>query len=71
MKKTISQSSAFVLLVLRCHAAEYQFVANSPRLAEPERVKHESVAVVAATDPARYGFQKSKGKTGQAADGAS
>src|SRR2546428_887068 len=69
MRKNFYQLSV-ILVLLQSHAADYQFVSASAPLAGQERMKLESVAVVATSDPARYGFQKSKGKTGQAADGA-
>jgi hypothetical protein len=69
MQKSIYPLS-IVLVLFQSHAAEYQFVSASPNLAGQERMKLESIAAVATSDPAHYGFQKSKGKTGQAADGA-
>jgi len=69
MQKNIYQLSA-ILVLLHSHAAEYQFVSASAHLAGQERTKLGSVAVVATGEPAHYGFQKSKGRTGQAADAA-
>lgn len=59
-----------VLLLVQSHAADYQFVSASPPLAAQRRMELRSVAVVATSEPAQYGFQKSKGRTGYAADGA-
>jgi hypothetical protein len=69
MQKKIYKLSV-ILVLLQCRAAEFQFVSSSPHLAAQERTKLGSVAVVATSNPAHYGFQKSKGKTGYAADGA-
>src|SRR5216117_316127 len=69
MQKNIYQVSV-ILVLLQSHAAEYQFVSASPHLGVQERMKVQCVAVVATGEPAHYGFQKSKGKTGQAADAA-
>ena len=69
MQRNIYQLSV-ILVLLQSHAAEYQFVSASPHLAVQERMKVQCVAVVATGEPAHYGFQKSKGNTGQAADGA-
>src|SRR6185369_918756 len=69
MRKNIYTLS-IILLLFQSHAADYQFVSAAPRLAGPERMKLGTVAVVATREPARYGFQKSKGRTGTAADGA-
>src|SRR2546425_6996220 len=69
MQKNIYQLSV-ILVLLQSHAAEYQFVSASPHLAVQERMKVQCVAVVATGEPAHYGFQKSKGNTGQVTDGA-
>src|SRR5262249_55889534 len=58
MQKNIYRLSV-ILVLFQSHAAEYQFVSASPRLAGPERTKLGSVAVVATGEPAHYGFQKS------------
>jgi len=59
-----------ILLLFQSHAAEYEFVSAAPRLAATERMKLGTVAVLAVGEPAQYGFQKSKGRAGTAADGA-
>ncbi len=69
MQKNIYQLSV-ILVLLQSHAAEFQFVSDSPHLGVQERMKVQCVAVVATGEPAHYGFQKSKGRTGQAADAA-
>ena len=69
MQKNIYLLSV-ILVLLQSHAAEFQFVSASPHLAVQERMKVQCVAVVATGEPAHYGFQKSKGRTGQAADAA-
>src|SRR6266516_1854102 len=69
MQKNIYQLSV-ILVLLQSHAAEFQFVSSSAPLAGQERMKLGSVAVVATSDPAHYEFQKSKGRAGQAGDGA-
>src|SRR2546425_12119081 len=69
MQKNIYHLSV-ILVLLQSHAAEFQFVSASAPLAGQERMKLGSVAVVASSEPAHYGFQKSKGRTGQATDGA-
>src|SRR5438093_5966847 len=69
MQKNIYQLSV-ILVLLQSHAAEFQFVSASPHLGVQERMKVQCVAVVATGEPAHYGFQKSKGRTGQAADAA-
>src|SRR2546425_12411817 len=69
MQKNIYHLSV-ILVLLQSHAAEFQFVSASAPLAVQERMKLGSVAVVATSAPAHYGFQKSKGRTGQAADAA-
>src|SRR6266571_4078590 len=70
MRKNLYHLSIILLPLFQCNAGEYQFVSASPRLASQERMKLETVTVVATREPARYGFQKSKGKTGYVADGA-
>src|SRR6266705_1213204 len=69
MQKSIYQLSV-ILVLLQSQAAVYQFVSASSHFAIQERMKLETVTVVATREPARYGFQKSKGKTGYVADGA-
>src|SRR5437763_4318433 len=69
MQKKIYQLSV-ILVLLQSHAADFQFVSASPHLGVQERMKAQCVAVVATGEPAHYGFQKSKGRTGQAADAA-
>jgi len=70
MRKNLCHLSVILLPLFPCNAGEYQFVSASPRLASQERMKLETVAVIATSEPARYGFQKSKGRTGYVADGA-
>jgi hypothetical protein len=70
MRKNLYYLSIILLPLFQCNAGEYQFVSASPRLASQERMKLETITVVATREPARYGFQKSKGKTGYVADGA-
>jgi len=70
MRQNLYHLSIVLLTLFQCNAGEYQFVSASPRLASQDRMKLGTVAVIATSEPARYGFQKSKGKTGYAADGA-
>src|SRR6266496_6413300 len=70
MRQNLYHLSIVLLTLFQCNAGEYQFVSASPRLASQDRMKLGTVAVIATSEPACYGFQKSKGKTGYVADGA-
>jgi len=62
--------SVILFPLLQSNAAEYQFVSASPRLARQERVQLQTVLVIASSEPARSGFDKSTGRRGSAAEGA-